>query len=82
MLCFQLEKSLAAACSQADAASSLYKQQLSELKSSLSMEKAERNKEAANNQVILRYFKKKCLLEIYTYHSLFLFKQRTTKDNC
>nr|CAG4634729.1 EOG090X04IO [Alona affinis] len=53
-----LEKSLAAACSQADSNSQSLKQQLSELKSSLSLEKAERGRESANNQVILRELQK------------------------
>ena len=53
---FQLEKSLAAACSQADSNNQSLKQQLSEMKSSLSLEKAERGRESANNQVILRYY--------------------------
>nr|CAG4646187.1 EOG090X04IO [Macrothrix elegans] len=53
-----LEKSLNAACSQAESASQMFKQQLSELKSSLSVERAERSKEATNNQVILRELQK------------------------
>ncbi|XP_046653536.1 GRIP and coiled-coil domain-containing protein 1-like [Daphnia pulicaria] len=53
-----LEKALAGACNQADIASQSFKQQLSELKSNLSTEKAERSRESTNNQVILRELQK------------------------
>jgi hypothetical protein len=51
---FQLEKSLAAACSQADLTTQSLKQQLSEVKTQLSLEKSERGKELAKNQVTVR----------------------------
>ena len=51
---YQLEKSLAAACSQAESATQSLKQQLTEVKSSLTSEKTERSRESANNQVIYR----------------------------
>jgi hypothetical protein len=50
----QLEKSLAAACSQADLTTQTLKQQLSEVKTQLSLEKSERGKELAKNQVTVR----------------------------
>nr|SVE74696.1 EOG090X04IO [Daphnia carinata] len=53
-----LEKSVAAAYSQAEIASHSFKQQLSELKSNLSAEKSERSRESTNNQVILRELQK------------------------
>nr|CAG4650901.1 EOG090X04IO [Simocephalus serrulatus]SVE94179.1 EOG090X04IO [Simocephalus serrulatus] len=53
-----LEKSVAAAYNQAEIASQTFKQQVSELKSNLSIEKAERSRESTNNQVILRELQK------------------------
>nr|CAG4650087.1 EOG090X04IO [Sida crystallina] len=53
-----LEKSLAAACSQADSTSQLMKQQLSEASSQLSSERSERGKEMAKYQVTLRDLQK------------------------
>jgi len=46
-----LEKKVAAACNQAEIASQLFKQQLSELKSNLSSEKSDRSRESTTNQV-------------------------------
>ncbi|XP_057368005.1 GRIP and coiled-coil domain-containing protein 1-like [Daphnia carinata] len=53
-----LEKSVAAAYSQAEMTSHSFKQQLLELKSNLSVEKSERSRESINNQVILRELQK------------------------
>nr|CAH0098978.1 unnamed protein product [Daphnia galeata] len=53
-----LEKKVAAACNQAEIASQLFKQQLSELKSNLSSEKSDRSRESTTNQVILRELQK------------------------
>nr|SVE88577.1 EOG090X04IO [Daphnia sinensis] len=53
-----LEKSVAAAYSQAEIATQSFKQQLLELKSNLSAEKSERSRESTNNQVILRELQK------------------------
>nr|SVE74123.1 EOG090X04IO [Daphnia barbata] len=53
-----LEKAVAAAYTQAEVTSQSFKQQLSEIKSSLSLEKSERSRESTNNQVILRELQK------------------------
>jgi len=50
-----LEKSLAVACEQAESTMMSLKNQITELKSHLLLEKTERSQEALNNQVILRY---------------------------
>lgn len=50
----ELERSLAAACSQADSTAEVLKHQLSEVKAQLVTERTERSREVATNQVVLR----------------------------
>nr|CAG4640788.1 EOG090X04IO [Eulimnadia texana] len=54
----ELEKSLAAACSEADEACKNFRQEILELKNQLSAEKSERSKETTNNQIVLRELQK------------------------